>query len=231
MQKSPSRKILILIGPSYVGKSTLAAEFCNKHSEIELISFQNYREILERSNFNYLTEVIRFSVHWRRVLFSLLFNRCCWDLPLIQRVLKYGFIYFLLLRSTKFIQNKICLFDEDFIKKLIDSTPTKLNFSDYQQAKEKLSQQITCLISGYVRSSKLISYEYIIAECSYKIAKARAAQRYSQAGLPFLGKEFRNRYTLERQLYKTATATLIQCGINHTIIRTDAPPEFPASFF
>lgn len=219
-EKIPKKNIF-LIGPSYIGKSTFASEFAKSNPEAVLISFQNYRNIIKRSNFNYLKELLSFVVCWRRVIFSMIWSRDYWHLPLIQRVLQYGFIHFLLLRAPEGVEAKVRLFDEDFIKKLMDSTPVILNHLEYCSARHKLSMQIRNLINAYANSSDFSDDIYLIADCPYSIAKIRAIQRFSQAKILFNAREFRNRYVLERRLYRVVMATLTMCKVDCKVLRTD----------
>jgi predicted kinase len=211
---------IFLIGPSYVGKSTFAKKFTIAHPEIYLLSFQKYRSILYQSKFIYFREVFCFIFRWWRVIFVLLSSRCCWHAALLHRVLKFGFIHFLLLRSRDSIKNNVCLFDEDFVKKLIDSTPTTQKFSDYTNIKIEFSLQIHKLVHAYLKSINLRNTFYIIADCPYSVAKEQAKHRYKSEGHSFIERDFRNRYTLERQIYRIICNTFSSHNVGMIVINT-----------
>lgn len=189
--------LVIVIGPSYVGKTTFCSKLILQDPNIKVINHSNYRNYLPHSINNLLISYIQYLFFWRVKFF--IFGTFKLGRVLFLRSLKYGYVTKVLLNELQKANRSIL--DEDIIKKIFDSIPAPKNIKEYNLLYSKYSKILLYILLNYKNYIIKNNVKFCILDCNYAETKRRALER-NNLNKNFDLKSFRNRFCLERKLYR-----------------------------
>ena len=199
------RKIRVIIGPSYAGKSTLCESLIKDASSVIYLKHADYRRHIPTSIILKVFLLFQYVHDWG-IRLALMAARSR-SASLIIRIAKYSYTSFILTRLAG--KDDLVLLDEDFIKKLVDGLPSPLNFTSYLHLRKNYESILSYLIPIYLRAGKSEEYIFLLVDCSYLEASARARKRNLSERVEFSSRAFRARYTLERRIYQRVSQILL----------------------